>query len=857
MLKKLIVLMMFVLSFSLVFADELKKPVLGETVSINGKLYDTFYYYKGQPQYLLQKYDMISIPFSVNIHTLNGLKLDGVYLSEIIKDVVKEEGHVKAHRVQIDENDRANWIRIRNLLSKNGIPSWPVVTYHAKDPLILDGMMNVQFYKYTPVEKREDVFKRFGLKVVEISLRDPDFYTVSLNAGTDPFAVANSLVERDLVRWAQPNWFWNYELKSTTPDDTYFGNQWHLTQILAQYAWDTETGAGKDAKIAIVDSGVDMTHPDLNVLSGYDFISNDNDPNPNKAQDDHEGVPHGTSCAGLAGAKTNNGLGVAAACWGCPIIPVRLIGSYLYPSTIKDALEYAVDQGAWVVSNSWGPQGTDNYGNCISSPADNNQSSAVDYGRTNGRGGKGTVMLWAAGNDACDTSYQGFLKDNDMLAISALESNGSLASYSNFGVEIDLSAGAGNYTTDIQGAYGYNYSTGYDSDNLSDLNYTSVFAGTSAATPVAAGAVALMIAANPDLTFSGIMNCAKASASKTSKTCSKGSWVSQADSWLASGSKEHSPCFGFGVVDANAMVNGAKNGTCGACVSTAEIDLCFGDGYDRDDDCDGTVDNDCANGGNGRAGDACTGAENCLNTAAAPICITDDGWTGGYCSAECTKAADCYNSNKGVECYEGKCIAKCDFNEVRSGYECLSDKILPEGTEVVANCGNDLKEGDEVCDGGYKSCKSIDDSFTGGYANCRDDCKGYDTSTCEGGGGDLCGNGNLDNGEICDSEEIDCADLASTPPVGTAKCKSDCSGWDKSNCKEAADTGNTGDTGDTGGDTGNTGDTGDTGSSTCGDGVINLGEQCDDGNKISGDGCSAYCLKEKKSSSSGCSAVVL
>ena len=172
-----------------------------------------------------------------------------------------------------------------------------------------------------------------------------------------------------------------------------------ISQI-TQYTWDTETGA-KDAKIAIVDSGVD--DPSDLVLSGYDFISNGSDANPSKAQDDHQGFRTEHRVPDLQ-AKTNNSLGVAAACWGCPIIPIRLIGgTYLYPTTIKDALQYGVDQGAWVVSNSWGPQGTDNYGNCISSPADNNQSAAVDYGRINGRGGKGTIFLWAAGNDGCNT----------------------------------------------------------------------------------------------------------------------------------------------------------------------------------------------------------------------------------------------------------------------------------------------------------------------------------------------------------------------------------------------------------------------------------------------------------------------
>ena len=860
MIKKLLFLLITCLFLS-ASAVELKKPKLGEIVTINNRKYDTFYYFKSKPQYLLQKYDMISIPYSVNLNRLNDIQFNGVYLTDVIKDVTFSHMHVKSHRIMIDENDRKSWIKIRNLLSENDIPVWPVVTYHAKEPFVLDGTMNLKFSKHMSIERREEILNIFSLEVVETSPRDPEFFTVKLPTGSDPFAIANKLVEKNFVRWAQPNWFWYYETKSTTPNDPLYANQWHLPQVLAQYAWDTETGSSSNAKIAIVDSGVDMSHPDLNVLSGYDYISNDSDPSPDIYNDDHQGVPHGTSCAGLAAAKGNNGLGVTGVCWGCPVIPVRLIGSYLYPSTIKNALEYAVDQGAWVVNNSWGPAGTDNYGNCISSPADNNQSEAVDYGRTSGRGGKGTIMVWAAGNDGCNTSYQGFLKDNDMITVSALESSSSMASYSNFGTEVDLSAGAGAYTTDIQGSYGYNYSTGYDGDSLSDLNYTSVFAGTSASAPVTSGAIALMMAANPDLTFSGVMNCAKASAAKTSKTCSKGGWTVQTDEWLASGSKEHSPCYGFGIVDTNAMVNGAKDGTCGECVPTADIDLCFGDGYDRDDDCDGTVDNECSNGGIGKAGDACSSSDDCLNTSGTPICITDDGWDGGYCSAECETKTDCYNSNSGVECYDGQCIAQCDYNEVRSGYECISDKILPEGTEVVASCGNDMKEGDEVCDGGYKPCTMIDSSFTDGIAYCRDDCRGYDTSTCEGGGDDLCGNNNVDADEICDGETLPCSDFAGVPPDGNVTCLSDCSGWDKSKCyNDGSDTGNTGNTGDTS-DTGNTGNTGDTGSSSssvCGNGVLEVGEQCDDGNVTPLDGCDPNCkLDGVKQNSGGCSLLII
>jgi len=861
-LRKTLVLVFSVCLFSVLFAED-EKPVLGKLIEKNDRLYDTFYYHmNGEPQYLLQKYDEIAIPHSVDLNSLRGIEFNGMQISDMISEVTFDVQNFRAFKINLDEFDRANWMQVRNILAKNGIAAWPVLTYHADDaPVVLDGTMNLVFTKYTSREEQEETLELFGLKVVEID-EDLNFYTVSLPVGSDPFAIANALFERRLVRWAQPNWIWHFKPLATTPNDTYFSKQWHLTQINAQYAWDTETASGKDVRIAIVDTGVDLTHPDLNVLTnlGKDYIGNlKGAPNTSGNGSDHEGVPHGTACAGLAAAKTNNGMGVSASCWGCPIIPIRLISDswkeYAGAGATLEALKYAVDNGAWVVSNSWGAQDTDRYGNCTSVPADNNSSQGVDYGRNNGRNGKGTIFLWAAGNSHCNTNQNSFLKDNDFLTISALGQSGALESYSNYGTEIDISAGAGNNTTDIQGNnYGYAcsaYGCLGSLDNNGD--YTSGMNGTSAATPVAAGAVALMLAANPDLTFSGAMNCIKSSARKPSNNCSEGAWTMQNDEHIEGGSKEHSPCYGFGIVDANAMVVGAKNGTCGACVATSTYDGCFGNYYDKDDDCDGTVDNGCPDNGKGKTGDACSSDSECVNTAANPKCITEEGWNGGYCSAECTKNADCYNGTGKVECYDGKCIAKCSYNTVRSGYACISDKILPKGTETVANCGNGIKEEGEKCDGDRKLCKLIDDSFTGGSALCNSNCTGYDTSTCEGGGSNLCGNHNIDNGEICDGDTIPCKQLAGAPENGTAKCTKDCLGWDKSGCYGGGNSGGNGS-----GNNENSGN--DDNKANCGNGFLDDGEQCDDGNRIDGDGCSKYCMKENggsgNSTSSGCSVTV-
>ena len=864
-LRKTLVLLLSICLFSVLFAED-EQPVLGKLIERNGFLYDTFYYHMdGEPQYLLQKYDEIAIPHSVDLNSLRGLEFNGVKITDMISEVTFDVHNFRAFKINLDEFDRNNWLQVRNILAKNGIQAWPVLTYHAKDtPIVLDGSMNLVFMKYTSKEEQEETLKLFGLEIIEIIDEENGFYTVQTPTGADPFAIANALYTRRLVRWAQPNWLWKFLPMSTTPNDPYFSKQWHLTQINAQYAWDTETGEGKDVRIAIVDTGVDLNHPDLNVLSnlGHDYLGNlGGAPNiptyggNTQGGNDHEGTPHGTSCAGLAAAKTNNSLGVSASCWGCPIIPIRLIAdagtSYasINSSDNYNSMKYAVDNGAWVVSNSWGMQDVDNRGNCTNVPADNNSSQGVDYGRTNGRNGKGTIFLWAAGNSHCNTSMNSFLKDNDLLTVSALEGSNAMASYSNYGSEIDISAGAGANTTDIQGnTYGYACSS-YGCMGSLDSNgdYTSGFSGTSAATPVAAGAVALMLAANPDLTFSGAMNCIKSSAFKPSTNCSEGSWTNQSDEWIEGGSKEHSPCYGFGIIDANAMVVGAKNGTCGACIATASLDKCYND---KDDDCDGIVDNDCSNGGKGKAGDACSKAEDCINTADNPKCITDEGWTGGYCSAECTKNSDCYNGTKKVECYQGQCIAKCSYNDVRSGYACLSDKILPKGTEVVANCGNGITEEGEKCDGGTKTCKSIDSSFTGGYAQCNTNCNGYDTSTCEGGGGNLCGNHNVDSGEICDGDTIPCKQLAGAPKGGTANCASNCMGWDKSTCYDDGTGTNDGGSSDNGGGSNK---------ANCGNGFLDDGEQCDDGNKIDGDGCSKYCMKEEgtvKPKSSGCALTV-
>ncbi|MQY79163.1 MAG: S8 family serine peptidase [Bacteroidetes bacterium] len=169
------------------------------------------------------------------------------------------------------------------------------------------------------------------------------------------------------------------------PDDTEYGNQWHLNSIAhpdadidAEQGWNINTGRN-DVIIAVCDGGVDYTHPDLDpgdrsrVIAGYDSGDNDNDPMddlPNNVE--HSFAGHGTNVAGVIGAITNNGNQVAGVMWNCKIMPVKMVGtgrleitypfgSYnwdfsttAFPSDVADAIDYAVNNGAHVINLSYG-----------------------------------------------------------------------------------------------------------------------------------------------------------------------------------------------------------------------------------------------------------------------------------------------------------------------------------------------------------------------------------------------------------------------------------------------------------------------------------------------------------------------
>lgn len=253
---------------------------------------------------------------------------------------------------------------------------------------------------------------------------------------------------------------------TVTPDDTYYPSQWHLPNISAPLGWDLSTGS-VSVPVAIADSGVDPLHADLSgkLIPGYNFYAGN--------ADTRDIFGHGTKVAGAAAALSNNAGGVAGVAWESPIMPIVISDSTGYATyfNMAQAITYAADHDIRVINLSF-----------AGSSASSTLQSAVNYAWN-----KGTIVFASAGNFSTSTPYYPAACDN-VVAVSATTSSDTLASFSNFGSWIDLSApGSGIYTTTKGGGY-------------------AAASGTSFASPITAGLAALVLSVNPGLTNAQVVD---------------------------------------------------------------------------------------------------------------------------------------------------------------------------------------------------------------------------------------------------------------------------------------------------------------------------------------------------------------
>jgi thermitase len=282
-------------------------------------------------------------------------------------------------------------------------------------------------------------------------------------------AVLQLLRRNANIEYAEPDYI---ATPCLTPNDPYYSQQWHLPNIQAPGAWNVTTGT-TNVILAVVDSGVDLAHPDLagRLLPGTNLVTNTTDPSDDNG--------HGTAVTGTAAATGNNGIGVAGVNWNCLILPVKVAdatGSATY-SAVAQGINYAADHGARVINISLG-------GPSSSSTL----QSAIDYAWS-----KGVVIVAAAGNNGnSQPSYPGAC--NHVVAVSALQSNDTLASWSSYGSFISLSApGVGIWTCNTNESY-------------------ASWSGTSFSSPIVAGVASLVASINPALSNTQIVSVLESTA---------------------------------------------------------------------------------------------------------------------------------------------------------------------------------------------------------------------------------------------------------------------------------------------------------------------------------------------------------
>jgi subtilisin family serine protease len=385
-------------------------------------------------------------------------------------------------------------------------------------------------------------------------------------------------------------------MSSSIVNDPLFEQQWHLqntgqdggtpgVDLNVVPVWQDYTGKG--VTVAVVDQGIEYAHPDLasNIDTALSFsgVSSARDGQPVASTDNH-----GVAVAGVIAAVAGNGIGGVGVAPGATLASVYIpLGSGIDPDTPEDMDDFV---GAFrmaassydVVNNSWGHSGT--FYN-LNDPENESAATALADAVSKGRDGKGSIIVFAAGNDReedFDANTDNLTNSPYTVTVAAIDNTGKVSSYSTPGASILVGAPSLSWyytketvvipaeneddedqvvtqivrhdygqivTTDRMGENGYNTAPSPQGD------YAYDFGGTSAAAPQVSGVVALMLEANPDLGYRDVQDILALTARNTDPS---GDWTTNGASNWNGGGMHVSRDVGYGLVDATAAVRLAE-----------------------------------------------------------------------------------------------------------------------------------------------------------------------------------------------------------------------------------------------------------------------------------------------------------
>ena len=341
-----------------------------------------------------------------------------------------------------------------------------------------------KFPRHLPPKPKEA--DRYGNPLVDLSL----VYQLTIPGSEDMESAINQLRWTGVLEYAEPVYIRKANFIPTDPD-TAGDKNYHLRRIKAYEAWDLEKG-DTSVVVGVVDTGVEWTRADLagNIAHNYadpiDGLDNDNDgftdnftgwdfngptlnysyPGDNDPNISDADGSHGTHVAGLAGATTNNGIGIAGVGFNCRILPVKCSsddgGYYVYSAF--DGIAYAADHGADIINCSWGGEGFSHW-----------EQDVVNYAVIN----KGCVVVAAAGNSGLTSNFFFPACYENVFAVAATTKTDGRSNFTNYFYKVDISAPG-------SGIYSFVYPNAYAS-----------WDGTSMAAPIVSGAAALLRAHFP------------------------------------------------------------------------------------------------------------------------------------------------------------------------------------------------------------------------------------------------------------------------------------------------------------------------------------------------------------------------